>query len=179
MIRNIAGGISLATILALGACTNESRYGHSSSDGYMNRQNRSDNANSGDANYSGREYNSSGGYNSSGSGYNSSGGSRSGMNQGTSGYSGSSNMSNMSGTSSMQSIAGLTDNDISSIPESDMPSGARTYFSREANGTMLSETGKAMWNGKQVYSARIMKNGHPYRVITEADGTLISMRRLD
>lgn len=71
------------------------------------------------------------------------------------------------------------DSDVVMVNESAMPSPVRTSFSREGAGTTLSETGHGMWDGKQAYCAKFMKNGHPYKMITDADGNLLAMRRLD
>ena len=71
------------------------------------------------------------------------------------------------------------DRDVVMVSESELPAAARTCMFREAGGTTLSETGHGMWDGKPAYCCKMMKNGHPCRCITDADGNLITMRRLD
>lgn len=71
------------------------------------------------------------------------------------------------------------DPEVVMVNESDIPGAARAGLSREAGGSTLTETGRGMWDGKQAYCAKVMKNGRSYRVITDSDGNLIAMRRVD
>ena len=71
------------------------------------------------------------------------------------------------------------DRDMVMVNESELPGAARETLSHESDGAPLAEVGRAMWDGKQAYSCKVMKNGHFYRVVTDADGTILTTRRLD
>lgn len=71
------------------------------------------------------------------------------------------------------------DQEIVMINESEMPNNARTCLTRESGGSALSETGRGTWNGKPAYCAKVTRNGRSYKVVSDADGSLIAMRRLD
>ncbi len=72
------------------------------------------------------------------------------------------------------------DNDsVTVTTEAEMPAAVRAGISREANGTALSETGRGTWNGKPAYCARITRGNFSYKVVTDENGDLIAMNRID
>jgi len=65
------------------------------------------------------------------------------------------------------------------INESELPSGVRTTMQKYAAGNNLSNYTKKTWNGKTVYESQVVMNGKTYKVCTDSDGELISMKRTD
>jgi hypothetical protein len=65
------------------------------------------------------------------------------------------------------------------VSEAELPDAVRATFASYSNGATLEETSKGLWNGKAAYRASVFKNGHPYRIITDADGGFIEARIID
>ncbi len=70
------------------------------------------------------------------------------------------------------------DHDVT-VDESELSAAARNTLSQESDGAPLAEVGRTVWDGKQAYSCKVMKNGHFYRVVADSDGTILTTRRLD
>jgi len=71
------------------------------------------------------------------------------------------------------------DQQVVSMNESELPTAVKSGLTREADGATLSNTGRTTWNGQQAYTARMTKQGRTYQVITDANGDVLAMRRLD
>lgn len=65
------------------------------------------------------------------------------------------------------------------VNESELPVGARTCMTREAGGSTMTEVGRGTWDGKPAYCCKAMKDGHTYKITTDAEGCLISKCRAD
>ena len=68
---------------------------------------------------------------------------------------------------------------VRATAETDLPAAARTGLTREAGGSALAETSRGMWNGKPAYCAKVTRGSYSYKVITDEQGDLIAMHRID
>ena len=71
------------------------------------------------------------------------------------------------------------DSNVTTVRQSELPGPVLTTFQRRANGTELMETGWATHDGKKCYCSKAKKDGVTYKMISDADGNLIAMKRID
>ncbi len=72
-----------------------------------------------------------------------------------------------------------TDRDVVMIRDTELPAPVRTTFERESHGYVLADTGRNTWNGKTCYTTKYRKDGATYRLVSDADGNLLAMKRID
>lgn len=71
------------------------------------------------------------------------------------------------------------DKDVTMVQDSDLPSPVRSTFNRESGGAQMMQTGRVMHDGKTCYCTKVQKNGMTYKMVSDADGNLIAMKRVD
>ncbi len=71
------------------------------------------------------------------------------------------------------------DRNVTSMQSSDLPQPVLATFQRQSGGAELMETGWANHDGKKCYCVKSRKDGAMYKMISDADGNLIAMKRID
>ena len=104
------------------------------------------------------------------------GGSSSTMGAGVS--AGGSSASGMAGTSSSMSDDMWAHSRMTGMNESDLPSSVRSSMQRHAGNGQLTQVGRTTWNAQTYYAAQATMNGQQYRIVTDANGNLVMMKRV-
>jgi hypothetical protein len=71
------------------------------------------------------------------------------------------------------------DQDVTIVQTSELPQPVLTTFQRQSGGAELTETGWANHDGRKCYCSKIRKDGVTYKMISDADGNLLAMKRID
>lgn len=162
---------SLALVMLAGGCYRDGRwywsqqqadrgYNYESSNNYNSNRNYDANRNMSSSTNRGS---TSGSMNS---GVSAGGASSSGMSGGSS--------SSMSMNDDMWAHSRMT-----GMNESDLPSNVRTTMQRHAGNGQLSQVGRTTWNGQTYYAAQATMNAQPYRVVTDMNGNLVMLKRVN
>lgn len=71
------------------------------------------------------------------------------------------------------------DRNVTTMQTTDLPQPVLATFQRHCGGADLMGTGWANYEGKRCYCAKTRKDGMTYEMISDADGNLIGMKRID
>lgn len=71
------------------------------------------------------------------------------------------------------------DRDVTAVQASELPQPVLTTFQRQSGGAELMETGWANHDGRKCYCGKTRKDGVTYKMISDADGNLIAIKRID